>query len=709
MMRKFGVMILVLALVVGGTPNISAQSQETELEVLRPLPEHESSLMVILTLFNQYHYRKLSLNDSISNVVFENYINNLDPNKVYFLQSEIDYFSKYRYQIDNDLQLGNIDFAYQLFGLYREKALKRLSTIEATFDAGFDFEREESFQTDAEKVKWAKNYEELNERWRKLLKNQALNLKLSGKDWDSSVELLTKRYERVEKAIYQYRSEDVFQLYMNSFANAFDPHTNYFSPIAKENFQINMSLSLEGIGARLMQQLDYTLVASVVPGGPAFKSKKIKKDDRIIGVAQGDDGEFEDVIGWRLDDVVQKIRGPKGSIVRLMVLEAEKEITDLPDTIRIVRDKIKLEESSAKSEIIPITEGKETYNLGVITLPSFYIDFEARSRGVKDYKSTTRDVKRLIGELKGKGADAILLDLRYNGGGSLQEAIELTGLFIPQGPVVQVRNSDQTVDILDDEDKETFYEGPLAVLVNRYSASASEILSGAIQDYKRGIVIGENSFGKGTVQNLIDLERPVNNYLSRMIAYRKSVGKNVDELEKMRSDLAKGEISLGQVKMTLAKFYRVTGSSTQRLGIIPDVAFPSPFDAVEFGESSEANALPWDEIASSEFQVTNQISPELKEKLLVLYEQHLQTDPDLKNLYKDMLEIRNEERDTNLSLNYEAREADREEDARPNDLSTTIEDSEVFTDDTNQKKLSEDPYLKEALRLLAEMTKDKVG
>ena len=709
MMRKFGVMILVLALVVGGTPNISAQSQETELEVLRPLPEHESSLMVILTLFNQYHYRKLSLNDSISNVVFENYINNLDPNKVYFLQSEIDYFSKYRYQIDNDLQLGNIDFAYQLFGLYREKALKRLSTIEATFDAGFDFEREESFQTDAEKVKWAKNYEELNERWRKLLKNQALNLKLSGKDWDSSVELLTKRYERVEKAIYQYRSEDVFQLYMNSFANAFDPHTNYFSPIAKENFQINMSLSLEGIGARLMQQLDYTLVASVVPGGPAFKSKKIKKDDRIIGVAQGDDGEFEDVIGWRLDDVVQKIRGPKGSIVRLMVLEAEKEITDLPDTIRIVRDKIKLEESSAKSEIIPITEGKETYNLGVITLPSFYIDFEARSRGVKDYKSTTRDVKRLIGELKGKGADAILLDLRYNGGGSLQEAIELTGLFIPQGPVVQVRNSDQTVDILDDEDKETFYEGPLAVLVNRYSASASEILSGAIQDYKRGIVIGENSFGKGTVQNLIDLERPVNNYRSRMIAYRKSVGKNVDELEKMRSDLAKGEISLGQVKMTLAKFYRVTGSSTQRLGIIPDVAFPSPFDAVEFGESSEANALPWDEIASSEFQVTNQISPELKEKLLVLYEQHLQTDPDLKNLYKDMLEIRNEERDTNLSLNYEAREADREEDARPNDLSTTIEDSEVFTDDTNQKKLSEDPYLKEALRLLAEMTKDKVG
>ena len=708
MMRKFGVLVMVLALL-GGTPNAWAQSEENELEVLRPLPEHESSLMVILTLFNQYHYRKLSLNDSISNVVFENYIDNLDPNKVYFLQSEIDYFSKYRYQIDNDLQLGNIDFAYQLFGLYREKALKRLSTIQDIFDEGFDFDLEENFETDSEKIQWASNYDDLNERWRKLLKNQALNLKLSGKDWDASVELLTKRYDRVRKAIYQYRSEDVFQLYMGSFANAFDPHTTYFSPIAKENFQINMSLSLEGIGARLMQQLDYTLVASVVPGGPAFQSKKIKKDDRIIGVAQGDDGEFEDVIGWRLDDVVQKIRGPKGSVVRLIVLEAEKELTDLPDTIRIVRDKIKLEESSAKSEVIPITEGNETFNLGVITLPSFYIDFEARSKGVKEYKSTTRDVRKLIAELKESGADALLLDLRYNGGGSLQEAIELTGLFIPQGPVVQVRNSDQTVDILDDEDQEVFYDGPLAVLVNRYSASASEILSGAIQDYKRGIVIGENSFGKGTVQNLIDLERPVNNYLSRMIAYRKSAGKNVDELEKMRSDLAKGEISLGQVKMTLAKFYRVTGSSTQRLGVIPDIAFPSPFDALDFGESSESNALPWDEIASSEFQVTNQISEELKQKLMVLYQQHLETDPDLKNLYQDMLEVKKERDETSISLNLESRQAELDENQTPNDLSTTLDDSEVFTNEDNKEKLSKDPYLKEALRLLAEMTKDKVG
>ncbi len=708
MAKRFVMLALGLCLLFGGS-DLWAQ-EDQELEVLKPLPEHENSLMVILTLFNQYHYRKLPLNDSISEVIFDNFVGALDPNKVYFLQSEIDYFSKYKYQIDNDLQLGNIDFAYQLFGLYREKALKRLSSIEESFERGFDFEKEEEFETDPDKLEWAVNYDELNERWRKLLKNQALSLQLSGKDWEGTVDLLSNRYKRVEKAIYQYKSEDVFQLYMNSFTRAFDPHTNYFSPIAKENFQIEMSLSLEGIGARLMQQLDYTLIASIVPGGPAFKTKKLKKDDRIIGVAQGDDGKFEDVIGWRLDDVVQKIRGPKGSVVRLVVLAAEKEITDLPDTIRIVRDKIKLEEQSASAEVIPIVEGNDTYQLGVINLPSFYIDFEARSRGVEDYKSTTRDVKKLIEDLREKGVDGLLIDLRYNGGGSLQEAIDLTGLFIPEGPVVQVRNSDQTVDILDDEDEaQTYYDGPLAVLVNRYSASASEIFSGAIQDYGRGIVVGENSFGKGTVQNLIDLGRPVLNYMNRMIAYRKSAGKDVSDLEKMRDDIRTGELTLGQVKMTLAKFYRVTGSSTQRLGVAPDIIFPTPFDAVDFGESSRANALPWDEITSSEFEPTNQISPELKQKLLTLYRDHLEADPDLARLQKETQELKNREEESSVSLNFDTRQAALNVEENPGDLSTVIDETEVFTDDANREKLTEDPYLKEALRLLAELSRNKVG
>lgn len=712
MVKRFVALVCLSTLfIVSGTSFAYAQSDADTLEVLRPLPEHENSLFAMLNLLNQYHYRKLPVNDSISSVIFENYLSSLDPNKVYFLKSEIDYFSKYQFQLDNDLQTGNLDFAYQLFGLYREKSLKRLQNIKEALQEEFDFSKEEIYETDTDKIEWATNYDQLNDRWRMLLKNQALNLKLSGKDWDGIIDLLSKRYARVAKAIYQYKSEDVFQLYMNSFTRAFDPHTSYFSPIAKENFQIEMSLSLEGIGARLTQQLNYTLVASIVPGGPAFKSKKLKEDDRIVGVAQGKEGNFEDVIGWRLDDVVQKIRGPKGSIVKLLVLASEKEVTELPDTLTIVRDKIKLEEQSAKADIIPITEGNETFRLGVINLPSFYIDFEARSKGAKDYRSTTRDVSKLIDDLKKQEVDGILMDLRYNGGGSLQEAIDLTGLFIPQGPVVQVRNYDQSVDKLEDDDQATVaYDGPLAVLVNRYSASASEIFSGAIQDYKRGVIVGENSFGKGTVQNLIDLGRPVLNYLNRMIAYRKQADQDVDDLIVMRDQLRSGEITLGQVKMTLAKFYRVTGSSTQKIGVAPDIGFPTPFDVQDFGESSRENSLPWDEISSASFEQTNDVSDELIDRLYKLYENHLNSDADLKKLANDVEKMKEEDTNSMVSLNYNVRQEEIEKDEVKDDLSTTIEGTEIpFTDEENEEKLSEDPYLKEALRLLAEMSRSKVG
>ncbi len=712
MSSRIVAVVAIALLFTGSTVHADVRVGDDSLQVLKPLPEHENSLFVILNLLNQYHYRKQPLNDSISTVIFDNYVSSLDPNKVYFLQSEIDYFGKYRTQLDNELKLGNLDFAYQLFGLYREKALKRLQQLSDFTANEFDFALEEDYEADPDKLEWAASYEELNDRWRKLLKNQALNLKLSGKEWEDIRDLLASRYERLEKAIYQYKSEDVFQLYMNSFTRSYDPHTSYFSPIAKENFQIEMSLSLEGIGARLMQQLDYTLVASIVPGGPAFKSKRLEKDDRIIGVAQGDGGKFEDVIGWRLDDVVQKIRGPKGSVVRLLVLPSEKEITDLPDTLRIIRDRIKLEEQSAQAEIIPITEGNETFNLGVISLPSFYIDFEARSKGDPDFKSTTRDVKKLITELRGEGIDGLLMDLRYNGGGSLQEAIDLTGLFIPQGPVVQVRNTDQSVDKLEDDDDATvFYDGPLAVLINRYSASASEIFSGAIQDYERGVIVGENSFGKGTVQNLIDLGRPVMNYMNRMIAYRKSANQDVTELMMMRDQLQNGDVTLGQLKMTLAKFYRVTGSSTQRLGVQPDISFPTPFEPEEFGESSRDNALPWDEISSANFEMTNNISEEMIDKLYKLYEYHLNTDADLKALVKETNEIKNDDYSSLVSLNYDQRKerSDARQARNNNDLSTSIQDSEVFTDEENREKLSEDPYLKEALRLLAQLSKEKVG
>ncbi|MEO1255460.1 MAG: carboxy terminal-processing peptidase, partial [Bacteroidota bacterium] len=515
------------------------------------------------------------------------------------------------------------------------------------------------------------------------IKSQALSYKLAGREWNDISESLTKRYQRISKAIYQYNSEDVFQSYMNAYTNAYDPHTDYFSPPDAENFQIDMSLSLEGIGARLMQNLDYTQVADIIPGGPAYRSKQLQKDDKIIGVAQGDEGEFIDVIGWRLDDVVAKIRGPKGSVVQLQILKASEGINALPDTLRLVRDKINLEQSAAKSEMIPITEGNTTYNLGVITVPSFYLDFEGLRAGKDDYRSTTRDVKKLISELEKQGMDGLMIDLRFNGGGSLQEAIEMSGLFIPDGPVVQVRNYDQSVDRMDDEDGgDVFYEGPLAVLVNRGSASASEIFSGAIQDYKRGVIIGESTFGKGTVQNVIDLSRYIRN----------------------------PEMNLGQVKMTLAKFYRVTGSSNQRVGISPDVQFPSIYSAEDYGEASRENALPWDEIQSASFDPTYTISEELLDHLNNLYRQDLNSDPDLQKLVRDIEKARENRNRKSISLNLEERKEDQNQDEdEEDDLETSVSESEVADVEEIENKLKNDPYLKEGLRLLAAMKKFKVG
>ncbi|WP_258097749.1 carboxy terminal-processing peptidase [Marinoscillum pacificum] len=653
------------------------------LKTLEPKPEHASETFVIVNLLNRYHYNKVTLNDSMSSVVYDNYFESLDPNKSYFLQSDLDYFEKYRYTIDDHLPEGNLDFAYQVFSIYRERSLDRMDYITEILKTEPDFSKEEFFETDREKMPWPKNKEELNAVWAKIIKNQALSYKISGKDWDYIADALAKRYQRVEKALYQYNSEDVYQAYMNAFTSAYDPHTDYFSPVAKENFQIDMSLSLEGIGAQLTQQLDYTKVADIIPGGPAYKSKYLQKDDRIIGVAQGDDGDFVDVIGWRLDEVVQKIRGPKGSVVRLQVIKNDKDINGLPDTLRLVRDKIKLERSAAKGEIIPLIENNQTYSLGVVTVPSFYLNFDEMNKGVKDYRSTTRDVRKIVDSLKLKGIDGLMIDLRFNGGGSLQEAIELTGLFIPQGPVVQVRNTDNSVDVMKDEDHgEVFYDGPLAVLTNRYSASASEIFSGAIQDYKRGIIVGENTFGKGTVQNLIDIGRY------------------------MRQE----DVELGQLKMTLAKFYRVTGSSTQRIGVAPDIEFPSPYEDEIFGESGRPTALPWDEITSAKFKPTNQIDQKMIDKLQKLYGKHLDSDQGLQDLVADIEKAKELRSQTKVSLNLDERKAlDAKENSVKDNLSTTIKSGEVFTDDENLEKLSEDAYLKEGLRLLAELAKTKVG
>lgn len=658
------------------------------LTVLKPAPKHLKETYLVTNLLKQNHYRKIYLNDSLSEVIYDNYLESLDNNRAYFLKSDIEYFEKYKTELDDDLKRGNVDVAFQMFRMFRERANARLNHVFTLINDGFDYTREESLATDDEDLPWAETNNEVQERWRKIIKSQALSLKLANKDDDAIKETLTKRYERYRKGINQYNSDDVFQFFMNAFTESFDPHTNYFSPISSENFKINMSLSLEGIGARLTQRLDYTLVDEIIAGGPAYKSKSIHKNDKIVAVAQDDDKEFVDVIGWRLQDVVQLIRGPKGSVVRLQVVKGDAAPNTLPDTLRLVRDKIKLEEQSAKAEVIPLSEGSETYRLGVITIPSFYINFDEARSGVEDYKSTTRDVKKLLEDLKAQSVDGVLIDLRYNGGGSLKEAIELTGLFIENGPVVQVRNSGGAIDVKNDTDRSVQYDGPLAVLINRFSASASEIFAGAIQDYKRGVIAGETTFGKGTVQNLIELNQLFPSDKDRM----------------------------GQLKLTLAKFYRVNGSSTQNIGVTPDISFPSAFTAKDFGESSRPNALPWDKISSSYYQPTNNISDELVTKLKVLYQQHLDSDPDLQEMLSNIEEARKAREADEVSLNYEERkrEIDESEANRKNtnaglEASAKSYNPEFTVPEENNKKLHEDPYLKEGLRLLAELIKTKIG
>lgn len=658
------------------------------LVVLKPATKHAKETYLVNNLLGKNHYRKIELNDSLSRVIYKNYLGSLDNSKAYFLKSDIEYFNKYELQLDDDLRRGNLDVAFQIFRMFRERSNSRLDYVFDIIDNGFDFDKNEAISADNDDETWAETNDEVKERWRKIIKSQALSLKLADKEEEDIKETLTKRYKRYRKGINQYNSDDVFQFFMNAYTESFDPHTNYFSPISSENFKINMSLSLEGIGARLTQRLDYTMVDEVIAGGPAFKSKGIHKNDKIVAVAQGDEEDFVDVIGWRLQDVVQLIRGPKGSIVRLQLLKDDSPANGAPEVLRLERDKVKLEEQSAKAEVVPITEAGQVFNLGVITIPSFYINFDDARNGVEDYKSTTRDVKKLLEDLNAKNVDGVLIDLRYNGGGSLKEAIDLTGLFIEDGPVVQVRNSNGSIDVNKDRDPAVQFDKPLAVLINRFSASASEIFAGAIQDYKRGVIVGETTFGKGTVQNLIGLNQLFPGDKDKM----------------------------GQLKLTLAKFYRVTGSSTQNIGVTPDVEFPSAFSAADFGESSRPNALPWDKIPTSTFYPTNNISKEMIDKLGELYQDHLSEDPDLQELIVDIREAKKRREEENISLNYEERKKETEaSEERKNNSNASLEASAgsynpelIFSEDKGEE-LNEDPYLKEGLKLLAELVKSKVG
>lgn len=602
-------------------------------------PEHHMAKLdeLINTLLSRYHYKKFDLNDSLSSVIFDRYIRSLDFNRSYFFASDINSFDKYRYQLDDDFKKGNVQPEYDIYNLFLDRMNNRIDYVHELLKKGFDFSKNESYEFKRDSADWPKDKEEMDELWRKKVKNDALNLLLTGKDWPSIVTTLEKRYENFRKAYNQLNSQDVFQITMNSYTESIDPHTTYLSPISKDNFNIDMARSLEGIGAQLTTEDDYTKVAMIIAGGPAYKSNLLHNGDKITAVAQGEDGEMVDVIGWRLNDVVQLIRGDKGTVVRLQILPASEGVNATPKEIKLVRDKVKLEEMSAKMDTLDIKENNSPFRFGVITLPQFYSDFEAKANGDKNYKSTTRDVKNLVDKLKKEKVDGIIIDLRNNGGGSLQEVISMAGLFIKNGPVVQVKNADGSIEVDKDPDPGILYDGPMAVIVNRFSASASEIFTAAIQDYGRGIIVGENTFGKGTVQNGIDLNRIV----------------------------PESENKYGQINLTIAKFYRITGNSTQNLGVTPDIQFPSAYPADEFGESSQPSALPWDQIKPSVYTPYENIKkyiPELQKK----HDQRVKNDPDFQELIAHVKRMQESMKRHSVSLNQEVRKKEKEEEEAKN-------------------------------------------
>lgn len=613
-------------------PKVNFYDGKDSIKVLSPAPYMPKEDELINTILSRYHYKKFNLNDSLSSVIYDRYIKSLDYNRSFFLASDIKNFEKYRYQLDDDFKNGILSPEFDIYNTFMKRLNDRINYVHTLLKKGFDFSKKENYEFRRDSADWPKDENEWNDIWRKRIKNDALNLILAGKSWPSTDTTLQKRYDNYRKAYAQLNSEDVFQIAMNALTESIDPHTNYLSPISSENFKIDMARALEGIGAQLQSEDDYTKVVEVLPGGPAFKSNLLHNGDKIIGVAQGDHGEMVDVIGWRLNDVVQLIRGPKGTVVRLQIIPASEGINAVPKEIKLVRDKVKLEEMSAKDDSLNITNNKVPFRFGVISIPAFYSDFDAKASGDKNYKSTTRDVKRLIEQLKKQKVDGIIIDLRNNGGGSLQEAISLTGLFIKDGPVVQVRNANGSVDLGRDPEPGIFYDGPLVVLVNRFSASASEIFAAAIQDYGRGIIVGENTYGKGTVQNLIDLNRVIPNSGDKY----------------------------GQIKLTIAKFYRVTGGSTQRLGVKPDIQFPSAYSAQEFGESSEPSALPWDQIKAAVFTPYGDIKkyvPELEKK----HEARIKNSPAFQDLLASIRDYKASLNKKYISLNEQQRKKEKDE------------------------------------------------
>ncbi len=587
---------------------------------LTPTSGQSDTLQELIDVIEDRHYASRRYDDSLSAQHFAAYLDALDPQKMFLDADDIGQFNQWRLELDNAGRRGDLSPAFTMFNRYQEKLKARLKNILTSLPAtlnGFDYDVDEYLIIDHSTMAWASDQTELDDRWRKRLKNQALSLILSDKPEAEIPETLSRRYQNQLSRLEQYNAQDVFQIYANSLAEQYDPHTNYLSPRRAENFDINMSLSFEGIGAMLQVEDEYAKVTRLIPAGPADKQGELKPSELIIGVGQGISGPIENVVGWRLDEVVDLIRGPRDTMVRLEVIPGKGK-SDQRRVIPIRRNEVKLEEQAAQKEVIEFTdEADQTHRIGVIDIPAFYIDFEAYRNGNNNYRSTTRDVQKLVDELVAEGVEGLVIDLRDNGGGSLQEANQLTGLFIEYGPTVQIRSAESRVWRDGKRRKSPYYRGPLAVMINRLSASASEIFAGAIQDYGRGIIVGEQSFGKGTVQSLVALHE-------------------------------------GQLKITESKFYRISGESTQHRGVIPDIAYPSLFDPEQIGESSLDNALAWDQIAPARFSRSNDYRAILP-TLTHLHEKRAANDPDYLYL-QDQVSLAQETRTiTALPLRHSGR------------------------------------------------------
>lgn len=621
-----------------GDSSASANTLEQN-KFLFPESRHESIGELVARFIRNSHYNRVAVDDELSSKVLDLYIERLDRNRMYLLSGDIEYFEKYRYELDDVVKSKPLDPVYEIFEVFQTRLRERLTFALRQLETEPDYATDAEYQFDRTEEPWATSVEELNAIWRQRVANDALNLAIEDEPWEKIQEILTKRYKGSLRRLDQVNNDDVFERFMNTFAHAVDPHSSYLSPRNSEEYRIQMSLSYVGIGASLQTDEDFVRIVAIILGGPADFDGKLKRDDRITAVAQGSEGEFVDVIGWRLDDVVDLIRGPDDSVVRLQIIPANATPGSPKQIIALTRGHVRLEEQAAKREIVEVPREGRVWSIGVIEVPSFYRDYRALSNGDKNYTSVTKDVKRLIGELEDEGIDGLVIDMRGNGGGHLTEATALSGLFIDNGPIVQLRNA---IDInrnppqrLDDPDPlpRVAYNGPLAVLVDRFSASASEIFAGAIQDYARGVIIGQQTFGKGTVQSLYSLDQYLHN--------------------------AEGD-SFGQLTLTIGKYYRVTGASTQHRGVYPDIDLPSNIDASIVGESARDNALPWDTVLSTRFRAGEPLQSTI-ESLVAKHTERSKDDPNFQYQLGRIEATQRIRELKSVSLNIETRRKMRED------------------------------------------------